>query len=359
MKKILILAAGLIMASCGKEKENISVQLPAIPVKVAVAGAENADIGFTTSGKIEAANSAMLSTRMMGYVTKLNVKTGQKVTVGQLLVSINDNDLVAKKAQAQAGVAQAQAGYNNAKKDYDRFTILFNQQSATQKELDDMTTRFEMAKAGLSVAHQVLNEVNAQFKYANISAPFSGEVTGTFIKEGDMANPGMPLLSIEGGYRLQVITMVSEDVIATVKEGMPVLIDVKSNGITLKGNVSEISSSAKNTGGQYIVKIDIDKPGKEVLSGMYVSVHFKTGNTVNTPAAKNSTVTLPLNALVNQGQLTGVYTIGKGNTAILRWLRTGKTTGNEVEILSGLSAGEKYITIANGKLYNGAKVSLQ
>ena len=64
-------------------------------------------------------------------------------------------------------------------------------------------------------------------------------------------------------------------------------------------------------------------------------------------------------ALVKEGQLTGVYTIGSGNVAILRWLRIGKTFGNQVEVLSGLSANEQYIVSAEGKLFNGAKVSAQ
>ena len=68
---------------------------------------------------------------------------------------------------------------------------------------------------------------------------------------------------------------------------------------------------------------------------------------------------IPETALVKQGQLTGVYTIGTENVAILRWLRIGKTFGNQVEVLSGLSANEKYIVSAEGKLYNGAKVSIQ
>jgi multidrug resistance efflux pump len=90
---------------------------------------------------------------MMGYVTKLYVKVGQRVSAGQLLVSINNTDLVAKKAQVDASVMQATAAFNNAKKDYERFTALFNQQSASQKELDDMTSRYEMAK-------QVLRQQN-------------------------------------------------------------------------------------------------------------------------------------------------------------------------------------------------------
>ena len=293
----------------------------------------------------------------MGYVTKIHVQVGQKVGAGQLLVSINNTDLQAKKAQVDASILQATAGYNNAKKDYDRFMNLFKQQSASQKELDDMTARYEMAKAGLEGAKQMRNEVMAQFSYSNITAPFSGTVTNTFVKEGDMANPGMPLVSVEGASRLQVTAMVSENDIAAIKKGMPVQVLVKSSNKTLTGKVNEVSSSAKNTGGQYLVKINLDKTDSSVLSGMFVNVQFPIEN--KTEAIQTDRILVPQTALVQQGQLTGIYTIGEGNTAILRWLRTGKNFGNQVEVLSGLAANEQYIISAEGKLYNGAKVSIQ
>lgn len=293
----------------------------------------------------------------MGYVTKIHVQVGQKVGAGQLLVSINNTDLKAKKAQVDASILQATAGYNNAKKDYERFVNLFKQQSASQKELDDMTARYEMAKAGLEGAKQMRNEVMAQFSYSNITAPFSGVVTNTFVKEGDMANPGMPLISVEGASILQVSTMVSESDIAAIKKGMPVNVLVKSSNATLTGKVSEVSLSAKNTGGQYLVKIDLDKTDSSVLSGMFVNVQFPVENKPQT--VQTDRILVPQTALIQQGQLTGIYTIGTGNVAILRWLRTGKSFGDQVEILSGLSANEQYIVSAEGKLYNGALVSIQ
>lgn len=293
----------------------------------------------------------------MGYVTKVHVTVGQRVNAGQTLVSINNSDLLAKKAQVDASILQATAGYNNAKKDYDRFSNLFKQQSASQKELDDMTARYEMAKAGLEGAKQMRNEVLAQFNYSNITAPFSGVVTNTFVKEGDMANPGMPLVSVEGASKLQVTAMVSENDINAIKKGMPVKVLVKSSNKNLTGKVSELSTSATNTGGQYLVKIDLDKTDSSILSGMFVNVQFPVENQANTTA--NDMLLIPLTALVKQGQLTGVYTIGTENVAILRWLRIGKTFGNQVEVLSGLAANEQYIVSAQGKLFNGAKVSVQ
>jgi RND family efflux transporter MFP subunit len=221
-----------------------------------------------------------------------------------------------------------------------------------------MTARYEMAKAGLEGAKQMRNEVQAQFSYSNITAPFSGEVTNTFVKEGDMANPGMPLVSIEGASRLQVTAMVAESDINSITKGMPVTVLVKSNNTTISGKVAEVSVSAKNTGGQYLVKINLAKTSNKILSGMFVNVQFPIENK-NQTTATTTRVLVPQSALVHQGQLTGIYTIGTGNVAILRWLRTGKNTGDQVEVLSGLSANEQYIVSAEGKLFNGAKVSAQ
>lgn len=341
--------------SCGKEKQAVTNNEPAIAVQLSAVGAANSGQFVTASGKIEAENSANLSTRMMGYVTKVHVKVGQHVNAGQLLVSINSSDLQAKKAQVEAAVLQATAGYNNAKKDYDRFANLFKQQSASQKELDDMTARYEMAKAGLEGAKQMRNEVQAQFSYSNITAPFSGEVTNTFVKEGDMANPGMPLVSVEGASRLQVTAMVAESDINNIHKGMPVTVLVKSTNTTMNGQVAELSLSAKNTGGQYLVKINLAKTSSKILSGMFVNVQFPIQNKMQS-TEKTTAVLVPQSALVHQGQLTGIYTVGTGNVAILRWLRIGKVMGDQVEVLSGLSTNEQYIVSAEGKLFNGAKI---
>ena len=358
MKKIYIpLLALVLLASCNSEKKKEIVKETAIAVKVSGITENNSSLFVTASGKIEAENSANLSTRMMGYVTKVHVQVGQKVGAGQLLVSINNTDLQAKKAQVDASILQATAGFNNAKKDYDRFVNLFKQQSASQKELDDMTARYEMAKAGLEGARQMRNEVLAQFSYSNIKAPFSGVVTNTFVKEGDMANPGMPLVSVEGASKLQVMAMVSENDIVSIKKGMPVSVLVKSSNEKLSGKVSEVSISATNTGGQYLVKIDLGKTDNTVLSGMFVNVQFPVANKATT--SNSELLLVPESALVKQGQLTGIYTIGTGKVAILRWLRTGKNYGNQVEVLSGLSANEQYIVSADRKLYNGASVSVQ
>jgi multidrug efflux pump subunit AcrA (membrane-fusion protein) len=140
---------------------------------------------------------------------------------------------------------------------------------------------------------------------------------------------------------------------------MAVTVLVKSSNQEIKGKVSEISGSAANTGGQYLVKINLENTDASILSGMFVNVQFPIEKAKNEKATtKSAMVLVPQSALVTKGQLTGIYTVNN-EVAILRWIRTGKSFGNQVEVLSGLSADEKYIVSAEGKLYNGVKVSIK
>jgi RND family efflux transporter MFP subunit len=345
----------IVLASCGnKDQKGMADATAVVPVEVRTTS-QNTENGFlNVSGKIEAINSANISTRMMGYVDKIYVDVGNKVNKGELLLSINNVDVSAKLAQVNARINEAQAAFTNAKKDFERFTSLFNEKSASQKELDDMTTQYEMAKARLRAAQEMKNEVNAQLSYANIRSPFNGVVTNKFIKTGDMANPGMPLLEVESPGKYQVMAMVPESEILGIKTNTNVDVNIKSLEKLVKGEVTEVSTSAKNTGGQYMVKVILEETDANILSGMYATVQFPS----KAKEAKN-TIRIPLDAVVENGQLSGVYTVSESNTALLRWLRLGRTFGHEVEVLSGLSADEQYIVSAEGKLFNGAKVSIQ
>ena len=136
--KITAIATFILVASCGKDKETSKNNLPAIAVKM----------------------NTNLSTRMMGYVTETYVNVGDKVTKGQLLLRINSADISAQSAQVTASITEAKAAFKNAEKDYNRFKTLQEQNSVSQKEMDDITANFEMAKARLEGASQMKNQVN-------------------------------------------------------------------------------------------------------------------------------------------------------------------------------------------------------
>ncbi|MBC7555913.1 MAG: efflux RND transporter periplasmic adaptor subunit [Chryseobacterium sp.] len=349
---LLLLGA---VTSCSSDEKNVTNSEKPIQVTVNKSGENSTGAFVTASGKLVAKNSVNVSTRMMGYITGMKVEVGQNVSAGQLLVSINNAEIQAKVGQANAQISQAQANYSSAKRDYERFTNLYKRQSASQKELDDMRVRYEMAKAGLEAAQAMKSEVNSQYRYTNITAPISGVITAKFAEQGEMASPGMPLLTIESPSTLQAQVLVSEQNITLIKQGMPVKITLKSTNQEVGGTVAEISKSSANTGGQYMVKVNVSD-SKNLLSGMFVNIQFPFKNTGKANQDFQEGVMVPKSALVEQGQLTGIYTISSSNTAILRWVKTGKNFGDQVEILSGLNANEPYIVSAQGRLYNGAKV---
>ncbi|SIR22311.1 efflux RND transporter periplasmic adaptor subunit [Maribacter ulvicola] len=350
-----ILSATILFSSCGNDDKKALVNNSlAIAVQSKTVSEDSSSPFLTVSGKIEATKSANISTRMMGYVDKIYVGVGDNVNKGQLLMSVNNADVSAQLAQVNAGITEAEAAYTNAEKDFNRFTTLFQENSASQKELDDITANYNMAKARVESAKQMKNSVNAQMGYANIRAPFTGVVTNKFINAGDMANPGMPLLEVEAPGTYQVLAMVPESEILAVKNDTEVSVQIKALNKSIKGKVTEVSTSSKNTGGQYLVKVILDKTDVQILSGMYATVQF--------PIARKTTssaVMIPVEAIVKKGQLSGIYTVSQSNTALLRWLRLGRTFGDQVEVLSGLSADEQYIVSAEGKLFNGAKISNQ
>lgn len=348
------LFVALILTSCGNDKKEIQDNSQTVTVTVATPSLQGDGNYFSASGKIETKQFATISTRMMGFVSKIPVKVGDKVNKGQLLISINNNDIEAKKAQANAQLTQAEAGFANAEKDFDRFKKLYEQNSVSQKEFDDITSRYTIAKAQVEAAKQMKNEINAMLSYSNITAPFNGIITSKNINEGDMANPGMPLLSLEAPGKYVATAMVPETQIMNVQKGENVEVIIKSNNESVPGTVSEVSISSQNTGGQYFVKIDLkENKNIQLYSGMFVSTNFPVKN------GENTAILVPKSALVHKGQLTGIYTVSQSNTAILRWLRIGKTVGDNVEVLTGLSKDEKYIISSESKLYNGVKLNLK
>jgi len=351
--KLIAIATLIFTVSCGDDKKETVDNRPTVNVTVSTPSSERGNF-ITASGKIEAVQNATISTRMMGYVDNIPVKVGDKVSKGQLLISINNADISAQKGQVEASIIQAEVALKNAERDYKRYNSLFDENSASQKEMDDMTANYEMAKAGLEAAKQMKNQVNAQLSYSNITAPFSGIVTGKYINKGDMANPGMPLLSVETPGDFQVVAMVPESQITQIYEGTTVNVNIKSTNEVVAGTVTEVSSSAKNTGGQYLVKIALDKTKAKLLSGMFTSVHFPVAKSI-----ENVPILIPTSAIVTRGELNGVYVVSQSNTALLRWLRLGREFGDQIEVLSGLSADEQYVLSAESKLVNGAKLNIQ
>ncbi|MCZ2298538.1 MAG: efflux RND transporter periplasmic adaptor subunit [Chitinophagales bacterium] len=351
---VVFASISFIACSSKNNKENDVAQTTK-PIAVTTAKPTSfTDGSLHFSGRVEASQSATISTRVMGVITMLKVNVGEHVSKGQLLVSINSDEIRAKKAQTEAMIAEAEAAYKNAQKDVERFTNLYKQQSCTAKELDNVMLQYNSIKAKLDGAKQMRNEVNAMLNYTNLTAPFSGIITQKMASAGSMASPGMPLLTIEQAGTLQINASVPESEITEIKVGKQVDVNVKSANKNFKGVVALINTSSQFTGGLYNIKISIPEADKKsLLSGMYADVYLST----STPKEDNSkAILIPASSIEYKNELTGIYTVGSNHTALLRWVRLGKKVGDKVEILSGLNKDETYIISADEKLFNGATV---
>jgi RND family efflux transporter MFP subunit len=356
LKSKLIIAVallGIIAISCGKkENKQAVIAQKKVTATINVAQLTDYPILHSFSGKLEADKQSNLSTRVMGQISRIYVKPGQKVKKGDLLIQIRNQDILAKKAQVEASKVEATTAYESAAKDLKRFEALYASNSASDKEMDDIRTHYNMAKARLSAVEQVEKEVAENMRYASIRAPYSGVITSKFVQEGDMANPGMPLLSMESPSQWKVIARIPEADIAKVNLGDDVKIQLKSVEKEFSGKVIEINPSTTNTGNQYQAKVLITIPedcSAKLYSGMYASVLFEHGT--------QQRILVPQNSLIHRGQLVGIYAVSQSGNALLRWVNTGKTFGDNIEIISGLSDGEKYVASSEGKLFDGALVA--
>ena len=353
----LLLTAGIFLTSCSGENHKAEVKKDTpVSVTVTVAGKQSSENIFA-SGQIESKEVAMISTRVMGLITGIRVKVGDIVKQGQLLVTISNDDILAKKAQAQAMVAEAEAALIDAQKDRERLGVLYQQQSASSKEFENATLHYNTVRSRAEAARQMQKEAQAMLTYTNLVAPFSGVVTEKNMDAGSMATPGMPILVVEQAGPYQVKASVSESDIAQVKSGAEAEVVIKSTGKIIQGRVTGVSPSSKFSGGQYSIIISL--PGAE-RNGLYAGMSVNVGIASTTVSdASNDIVLVPVSAIIQKDQLSGLYTINDNQTASFRWVKLGRTYGDHVEILSGLRLEEKFILASEGRLYNGVPVTIK
>jgi RND family efflux transporter MFP subunit len=185
--------------------------------------------------------------------------------------------------------------------------------------------------------------------YAEITAPFAGVVTAKSVDPGAMAVPGAPLLTIEreGAYRLEA--SVEESRVTAIRLGQPVSVTLDGVDRTLDARVSEIVPAVDPASRSYTVKIDL--PSLPTLrSGAFGRVSFSLG--------RRSPLTIPVGAVTARGQLQSVV-VAENGIAHARLITAGQQSKDQVEVLSGLTAGEMVIFPVPSGLSDGAAVEVR
>lgn len=285
---------------------------------------------FEASGTAEPIQQATLSTKLMGAVTRVLVREGDRVGAGQLLLEIDAQDLDAKRARVAAGLEEAEAVRDEAELHAKRIRSLFADSAAAQAQLDAAETQLSRAVAGVAAARAAAAEIEAAAHYAEIRAPFGGIVTRRFVDPGAFAAPGAPLVAVESASRLRVSATAPPRAVRGLDRGAAVrgTLEGESVELTIEGVVPGPGANL------YTVNAVVANPDGKYLSGSAATLALAQG--------ERRALAVPQAALVREGALTGVY-LRQGDETELRWVRLGEEFGEWVEVLSGLSPGDKIV----------------
>ncbi len=343
---VLILFA---FSGCGsKSSETNEAQPEDISCVLGNAKLQTVERTVSATGALEADQSINVSTRMMGWIQKIYVVENQVVQKGDRLIDIDASDLHAKKSQAEAGITEAKAVLANAERMAERFQKLYEENSVSKQQLDDVLTGRDRAAAGVEMAKAGLREVNVHLSYLDIVAPVDGVVARKMAVEGNMANPGVPLLILESTDRMKVIGHLGEKDVSLVKTGDVVEIDITSlPGAKFSTPLTRVIQSANPGSRTYDIEAFLDNADGRLKSGMFARV--------TVPVGTREAITVPADAVIRRGQLTGVWIVDDQQTVHLRWIRLGHAIGDRLEVLSGLNGNETVVLSSAKPLAEGDK----
>jgi multidrug efflux system membrane fusion protein len=321
-------------------------------------------------GTIRSATTATLAARVMGTVMEVRVREGDAVKRGQVLVVLDERELEARHTAARAareeakagieaashGLAVAQAQAEVAAKTFERFQFLKQQKSVSPQEFDEVAAKHRAAQAGLATAKARVDQVEAASTragadvrvaetmagYARIVAPFDGIVVRRSVEPGMMAAPGTPLVEMEmaGRYRLETTVPASAAAARKLKRGTRARVRLDAlPGQEFEGTIVELEAGADASSRTVLARVELQPTAAGLRSGFFGRAFLC--------CAERDALVLPRAALVERGQLRGVYVAGAGGVLRFRLVTLGQSVagpdGERLEVLSGLDAGEAVV----------------
>jgi RND family efflux transporter MFP subunit len=399
MSRSVALLLGLLtlLPACGKKEEPPppTSRPPISGVGVETVAPVLVEEGYDAVGTVRSRSTTAVSAQMVGKVVALHIREGDHVKAGQVLAEIDARDVQAQVRGAEAGlreaeqaleevergiqaaesaVAAARANRDFATSTYERFKSLLERRSVSRQEFDEVEAKYKGAVAEAARAEEMRDSVKAKRNqvlaridqahaavaavrvnqgYSRVTAPYAGVITEKRAEVGTMAAPGVPLLVLEDatGYRLEVA--VEESRVGEVHVGDPVKVWIQAAGPTeFPGRVAEIVPVLDPGSRSYTVKLDLLAEGTALgllRSGSYGKARFAVG--------RREALLVPRSAVVTRGQLVQVFAVDGDNVAHLRLIKTGKEYGDRVEVLAGLSAGDRIAVSRPEGLTDGAKVT--
>lgn len=332
MKSALVtLALMAVLAGCssGNDAESTAAQ-PTPTGEVRTLEATEFGSIFNAAGTAEPITQATLSTKLMGTVMEVYVREGDVVTRGQPLLRIDARDLLAKSVQVDAGIAEAEAMLHEANATAVRIRALYAQEAAPKAQLDAVETGVARAEAAVRAAQAGAVELTAIRDYSIIRAPSAGTITRRLVDPGAFAAPGAPLIMVQNASALRIRAHAAPDVVRGIAPGSQLAATIE--GIRTTARVEGVVPAG--AGNMYVVNAVVRNDEHQFMPG--------SAATLSLPLQTRTAVTVPVSAIVREGDLTGIY-MKSGDHFALRWVRLGESSGQDVEILAGAAAGDQVL----------------
>lgn len=303
--------------------------------------ASGGDAEFTAEGVVEAVKSSVMAAQVTGSVTVLTVKAGDQVRAGQLLVKVDPRLAAQQVMTNQAQVAAAQAELSVARSELERKRRLYEKKFISQSAYERAESEFKSAEAQTNAQQAQSGLASVQTGMHVISAPYSGVVAEVMTEIGSMVVPDKPLLSVYDPRALRVVANVPQSQLASLKKGAAIQIEIPGapeSAHSLAGGSMTILPVADAVSHVVQVRITLPLGTQGISPGMFARVHLPLNNAVS-----SKRLHVPMRAVVKRSELTAVYVLARNGQPQLRQVRLGRELGADVEVFSGLQAGEQVV----------------
>jgi RND family efflux transporter MFP subunit len=298
------------------------------------------EVGVTepVPGTVSATDQTLVGSRILASITRMHVRSGDRVEQGDLLVEFDDSSQRSVLAQREQAEASAAAAFEEATLARDRAVQLLESGNLSRADYDRAVTGHRVMAADLERARRAVAEAQAQLDYTRIVAPMSGTVVDRYAEAGDTTVPGQALLRLFNPGRLRVEALLRESLISRVKQGQEIEAVIGALDLRVAAVVEEIVPTADPGSRTFLIKALLPKQA-DLYPGMFARLEI--------PLGSRDQLLVPAAALVRSGQLTYVYVEGAFGPE-RRSVRIGPATGQQVEIISGLAEGMTIIVPAAG-----------
>jgi membrane fusion protein (multidrug efflux system) len=345
-----------LLAGCSKSNADASSAepVPEVTATIVQKGAISQDL--SVNGNLTALPNldAKLAALVPGRIQAVLVTEGDRVAKGEKLVQLDPASYADQLKQAEASVAQARANLDNAKLSAERNESLLKRGIAARKEVEDARTQVSVDDAALKQTEATESVARTQLARTSIKAPFSGTVVHRFLGEGEQVDgsAGQPIVEVARVDELELLGSAPASRLAEVRSGEDFSFQTEAApGTTFKARVIAILPAVDPSTNNGTVRIRIENAGRALKLGTFVSVEVPVKQPVQRLIVSRQAI------YPDESGQAHVYKLS-GDQAESVPVQLGIQTKDQVEILSGVQAGDKVILSGGYGLAEKARVRL-